>query len=153
MPRYTTLPLELALCLGSDEEEERRALTARGWRVRDSSEVASTPEEYRRYIQASAGECSCAKPSCVRFQNAWISDRTICFLASGKPALVENTGPSRFLPDDAGLFRFHGLKEAARCLDTVAGDYVHQCQLARALAEEYFDARVVTRRVLDRVLD
>jgi hypothetical protein len=90
------------------------------------------------------------KPSCVRLQNAWISDRTLCYLASGKPAVVQHTGPSRFLPDAAGLFRFRNLDEAVRDLDIVAADYDQQCRLARALAEEHFDARKVVQRVLER---
>jgi hypothetical protein len=90
------------------------------------------------------------KPSCVRLQNAWISDRTLSYLASGKPAVVEHTGSSRFLPDAAGLFRFRDVEEAARSLETVAADYPRQCRLARALAEQYFDARKVVRRMLER---
>jgi len=88
----------------------------------------------------------------VRLQNAWVSDRTLCYLASAKPAVVQHTGPSRFLPDAAGMFRFRDLLEAARCLEQVAADYERQCRLARALAEEYFDARKVVGRVLERAL-
>jgi hypothetical protein len=100
----------------------------------------------------SFGEFSCAKPSYVRLQSAWISDRTLCYLASGKPAVVQHTGPSRFLPGNAGLFRFHDPEEAARCLETAAADYEHQCTLARTLAEEYFDARKVVGSILERAL-
>lgn len=153
LPRHTKQPLELALSLGPGDEREQEMLEGYGWRVRQSREVTSTPMAYHHYVQTALGEFSGVKPSCVHLQNAWISDRTICFLASGKPALVEHTGPSRFLPDGAGLFRFRGVKEAAQYLDIVAGDYAHQCSLARALAEEYFDAQVVTRQVLERVLD
>jgi hypothetical protein len=152
LPRHTTQPLELALCLAADENEERQGLEARGWRIRHAHEVAATPPEYQCYLQGSRGEFSCAKPSCVRLQNAWISDRTLCYLASGKPAVVQHTGPSDFLPDAAGLFRFRDLVEAARCLERVAADYDRQCRLARGLAEEYFDARTVVRRVLERTL-
>jgi hypothetical protein len=152
LPRQTTQPLELALCLTADENEERQSLEARGWRVRDAHEVAATPPAYQRYIQGSRGEFSCAKPSCVRLQNAWISDRTLCYLASGKPAVVQHTGPSDFLPDAEGLFRFRDLAEAASCLKRVADDYDRQCRLARSLAEEFFDSRKVVRRVLERAL-
>jgi hypothetical protein len=85
-------------------------------------------------------------------ENAWVSDRTLCYLASGKPAVVQHTGASRFLPDAAGLFRFRDLAEAARCLEVVAADYERQAGLARALAEEHFDARKVVRTVLERAL-
>jgi hypothetical protein len=160
LPRRTRQPLELALCLAADkdlrldpdEEEERCTLEGRGWRVRHSFTVASTPWAYQNYVQGSRGELSCAKPSCVRLQNAWVSDRTLCYLASGKPAVVQHTGPSRILPDAAGLFRFRDLEEAARHLEAVAADYDRQCRLARALAEEFFDARKVARRVLEQAL-
>jgi hypothetical protein len=152
LPQHTSQPLELALCLSPGEEDEQAALQKRGWRVCHSHDVAPTPWEYQRYIQDSLGEFSCVKPSCIRLQNAWVSDRTLCYLASGKPAVVEHTGPSRFLPDAAGLFRFRDMREAVRCLETVVADYERQCRLARALAEEYFDAQKVVGSVLERAL-
>jgi len=151
LPKHTTQSLELALCLGEDKGE-RAVLEAHGWGVRPAYEVSSTPEMYQNYIQNSRGEFSCVKPSCLRLQNAWISDRTLCYLASGKPAVIQHTGPSRFLPDAAGLFRFKDMQEAQRCLEAVAGDYSRQCQLARSLAEEYFDAQKVCERVLEKAL-
>jgi hypothetical protein len=153
LPRYTEQSLELALCLSEDEEEERQELVRRGWRVCHSFRVSSTPWDYQVYVQNSRGEFSCVKPSCRRLANAWVSDRTLCYLASGKPAVVEHTGPSRFLPDAAGLFRFRDPAEAARCLEAAAADYDRHCRLARALAEEFFDARRVVRRVLERAVN
>jgi hypothetical protein len=152
LPRRTSQPLELAILLGMYDQDEWVMLREQAWRVRDTREVASTPWDYQRYIQGSRGEFSCVKPSCIRLQNAWISDRTICYLASGRPAVVEHTGPSRFLPDFAGLFRFRDMEEAVRCLEAVAADYERQCNLARTLAEEYFDAQKVVGNVLERAL-
>jgi hypothetical protein len=140
------------LCLAPEDNEERRFLEQQGWKIQHAWEVSSTPEQYRTYIQRSRGEFSCVKPSCIRLQNAWISDRTLCYLASGKPAVIQHTGPSRFLPDAAGLFRFRSLEEAARALDAMEADYERQCCLARKLAEEYFDARKVVGSVLERAL-
>jgi hypothetical protein len=151
LPSQTELPLELALDMSLDDEDQIK-LWANGWRVRDSRSVASTSWDYQRYIQDSRGEFSCAKPSCIHFLNAWISDRTLCYLASGKPAVVEHTGPSRFLPDAEGLLRFRSFEEAVRCLKTVAIDYERQCKRARSLAEEYFDARKVAGKLLERSL-
>jgi hypothetical protein len=151
LPRHTRQPLELALNLDGDQRELKNLLQ-HGWRVREAHDVSATPWEYQRYLQGSLGEFSCAKPSCVRLQNAWVSDRTICYLASGKPAVVQHTGPSRFLPDSAGMFRFRTMEEAARYLEAAAGDYDRQCGLARALAEEYFDAKRNLARVLEHTL-
>jgi hypothetical protein len=152
LPKMTRQPLELALNLGEWDDDERTNLESRGWRIRQSTEISSTPPDYHRYIQSSAGEFSCCKPSCVRLQNAWISDRTICYLASGKPAIVEHTGPSRFLPDAEGLFRFKMPSEAAGALDEAAANYAKHSAAARALAEEYFDAKRVTKRILEIAL-
>jgi hypothetical protein len=160
LPRHARHPLELALCLKLNEhgslvpydEGERRILQEHGWRVRVAQEVTSTPWEFQAYVQQSRGEFSCAKPSCMRFQNAWISDRTLCYLASGKPAIVQHTGPSRFLPDADGLFRFRDIPEAVVCLDAVTANYDHHCRQARVLAEEYFDSPKLARRILEKSL-
>jgi hypothetical protein len=152
LPSQSPLPLELALYPPGESHSEWRELEAHGWRVRSSLEVSSTPSEYRRYIQRSRGEFSCAKPSCMRFANAWISDRSLCYLASGKPVVVQHTGRSCFLPDAAGMFRFRSPAEAVRALEVVQSDYEEQSRLARALAEEHFDARKVVGAVLDKAM-
>jgi hypothetical protein len=152
LPSRAGQPLELALCLGANAEAERATLQKRGWRVRDAWQITATPWDYQGYIQASRGEFSCAKPAYVRLQTAWISDRTICYLASGKPAVVQDTGPSWFLPDSEGLFRFRDLEDAVQCLDRVLDDYERQSKLARALAEDYFDAKKNVRRLLELAL-
>ena len=152
LPLRTSTPLELALCLAPGDEEECRLLEERGWKVRHSWTVSSGPEQYRAYIQQSRGEFSVVKPSCVWLNNAWISDRTLCYLASAKPAVVQHTGPSRFLPDSEGLLRFRTLEEAALALSAVEADYEEHCRLARELAEEHFDAQKVVGRVLERAL-
>jgi hypothetical protein len=151
LPRKTTQPLELALHLKGNKKE-RMAIEKLGWEVRESHDVASTPDDYQHYIQQSRGEFSCVKPSCIRLPTAWISDRTLCYLASGKPAVVQHTGVSRFLPDSSGIFRFRSLGEAASSLDKIAAEYDQQCKNARALAEEFFDANKVISRVLDRAM-
>ena len=151
LPQRTPWPLELALCISRDDAEWDD-LRRRGWRVRDAWDAALTPGDYQQYIQNSLGEFSCTKPSYVRLRHAWISDRTLCYLASGKPAVVQYTGPSRFLPDAAGLFRFRTIQEAINCLNATMVDYERHRGLARALAGEYFDAPKVVRRVLEQAL-
>jgi hypothetical protein len=152
LPEHTDQPLELALFLADADEPDRRLLERRGWRVRHSRDVAGSPEAYRSYIRESRGEFSCAKPSCAMFENAWVSDRSLCYLASGKPVVAEYTGPSSYLPDDAGMFRVRTIADAVRAFEAINGDYERQCRLARRLAEEHFDAKAVTRRILERAL-
>jgi hypothetical protein len=120
--------------------------------VEDALEVCSTPERYREYIRRSRAEFSCAKPSCQLLANAWISDRTICYLASGKPAVVEHTGQSRFLPNGEGIFRFRNPTEAVSAIEAVESEYEHHGRLARRIAEEHFDGERVVASVLERAL-
>ena len=134
-------------------EEYRRLMEPKGWRLREAWDVSSTPDDYRAYVRRSRGEWSCAKPSFIALETAWVSDRTLCYLASGRPAVVQHTGPSRILPDAEGLFRFRSLDEAARALAAAEADYGRHCRLARALVEEHFDARLVVGRVLERALE
>jgi len=107
---------------------------------------------YQSYIQQSRGEFSCAKRSCMKFQNGWVSDRTLCYLASGKPVVVQHTGPSSFLPNGEGMFRFSTPAEAARALEVINGDYEKHCRAARRIAETFFDAKQVVNSVLSRAL-
>jgi hypothetical protein len=153
LPRLTDQPLELALCLRTDEDEQdRRDLESRGWRVRDAGDVVSTPELYQRFIHRSRGEFSCAKRSCMKFQNAWVSDRTLCYLASGKPVVVQDTGPSSFLPNGEGVFRFSTPTEAAEALSRINADYERHSRAARQVAETFFDAKKILGGLLERTL-
>ncbi len=173
LPRRTPATLELALYLGDhpgpvkdrpapagfqashpfmSDAEHRRLLHEHGWRIRHATDAAGTPEAYRAYIQGSRGEFSCAKPSCMKFQNAWVSDRTLCYLASGKPAVVQHTGPSAFLPDGEGLFRFSTLDEAAQALACIDADYERHCRAARDIAETLFEGKHILETILNQAL-
>jgi hypothetical protein len=153
LPRLTPQKLELALFLRWERDlAEQRDLEARGWRIRHSRDVASTPEAYQKYIQQSRGEFSCAKRSCMKFANAWVSDRTLCYLASGKPAVVQDTGPSSFLPNGEGLFRFSTPPEAAKAFDHINSEYEHHSRAARKLVETFFDSKQVLKDILSQAL-
>lgn len=152
LPSQISAPLELALTLIEEDSQDRRLLEQKGWRVRCLLEENWTPEAYHAYVQRSRGEFSCAKPFYVRLETTFIADRTLHYLASGKPAIVQHTGPSRFLPEAEGLFRFRSLEEAAHAFSAVDSDYERHCRLARQLAEEYFDAQKVVGRVVERAL-
>jgi hypothetical protein len=148
LPTNTPYALELALPITLDPRQEYARLSERGWRLCDSATL-SDPGAYRQYVQHSLGEFSCAKPSYVRLGTAWISDRTVCYLASGKPSVVQHTGASSLLPDTGGLFRFRDFQDAIRCLDAAVANYEENCQMARSLAEEHFDAHKIAARVLE----
>ena len=152
LPRRTRQPLELALYTDERDAADLTRLSENGWRVRHSSEVAGSPDAYRSYVQRSRGEFSCAKASCMEFQNAWVSDRTLCYLASGKPVVVQHTGPSSYLANGEGMFRFTSLDAAAAALDEINRDYERHCRAARAIAETHFDSNRILEHVLNVTL-
>jgi hypothetical protein len=151
LPKHVTVSLELAVALYGDDAS-LMMLREHGWSVREATKVSSTPWDYQKYIQNSRGEFSCVKPSFVRQQNAWMSDRTLCYLASAKPAVIQYTGPSGFLPDAAGLLRFRYFEDAIDLLNDAEKNYDFHSKSARALVEEFFDSKKVVSRVLERSL-
>jgi hypothetical protein len=141
--RVPAAPLELAANIHPEETADLELLRSHGWSVVDPAVVAGTPGDFRAYVQASRGEFGCAKPSYVRTRPGWVSDRTVCYLASGRPCVVEETGAARHLPESPGLRFFTTTDEAAAALAAIEGDYAAAARAARALAEEVFSTAVV----------
>ncbi|MGH8968541.1 MAG: hypothetical protein ACRDV1_01190 [Actinomycetes bacterium] len=148
LPRRTDQELELALALSDYDRPEVQRLEGLGWRIRPAAEVAGSPWDFQAYVQSSRGEFSCAKEAYLRYGNGWISDRTVCYLASGKPAVVQHTGSSRHLPEGRGLFRFLTVDQAVAAFAEINGAYEQHCRAAREIAEEFFSARKVVARLL-----
>jgi hypothetical protein len=151
LPRRAALDLELAAYVTAAEVEDREALKTNGWRLADPTQVASTPWRYRFYIQGSRGEFSCAKPSVVKTSPGWISDRTICYLASGGPCIVQDAGAKRYLPVTLGLQFFTDVGEAAEALRAAELDHARARREARSLAEEVFSTRVVIPQLVSLI--
>jgi hypothetical protein len=148
LPARAGLALELAANVHPGETEDRALLARHGWRLVDPAAVAGTPEAFRRYVQGSRGELSAAKPAYVKARAGWVSDRTICYLASGRPCVVEATGAERHLPESPGLRFYRSLDEAAEALRAVERDYAGAARAARRLAEEVFATAVVVPALL-----
>jgi hypothetical protein len=147
LPRHTSTSLEMAI---GGHRVPRSELQRDGWRLMDSLTVTRTPWTYQRYIQDSRGEFSVAKHGYVVAGTGWFSERTACYLASGRPAVVQDTGFSRHLPCGHGLWAYKDLQSAVDSLDSVQSNYHDQCRAARDLAAEYFDSRKVLSSLLER---
>ena len=148
LPRRTGRPFELALDIHPGERRDLALLTENAWSLVDPGAVAGDPWTYRRYVAGSAAEFGVAKQMYVETRSGWLSDRTLCYLASGKPVVVEDTGLNHLYPTDAGLLTFSTLDEAEAAVEEVAGDYERHARAARALAEERFDSDRVLGRLL-----
>ena len=149
LPKRVSVPLELAIHLVGDTVE-RKVLESHGWQVKEAHDVAGSPADFQKYIQFSRGEFSCARPAYVRMLTSWISDRTLCYLASGRPAIIEDTGPTRYFSGREGVLRFRDLAGAIECFEAIESDYSAHSAAARALAEQHFSASRAAAIVLDR---
>ena len=152
LPRLVSQTFELALLMTSESDHRDRALLERySWRVVDPTVVACDPDSIRRYVRNSGGEFSVAKGVYVQTSSGWFSDRTTCYLASGKPALVQDTGFGRNIPVGEGLLAFRSLDDAVAGAKSIAADYAKHSRAARWIAEEHFDSDKVLTRFLNDV--
>jgi hypothetical protein len=151
LPERTPERLVLALAIHPDERRDLDALHRHGWHLADPGQVAGTPNAYARFIRASKAELGIAKSGYVRSRCGWFSDRSACYLATGRPVVAQDTGFGRYLPTGAGLLSFRDPEGAANALAEVAGDLPAHRRAARALAEDVFDARRVLPALLERL--
>jgi hypothetical protein len=155
--KYAPLPclsgreFELALDIHPSEASDIALLARGGWSLVDPRAVACSPADYQAYIQASAAEFMVAKHMYVASRSGWFSDRSICYLASGKPVLAQDTNLCQLLPVGQGLVTFRTLEEARAGADEVTNNYQAHARAARALAEEYFNSDIVLSRLLARL--
>ena len=146
LPRRTAQPFELAI--ETVDEAVQADLAARGWHLVDAVERSATVEGYREYIYASRGEFTVAKDIYVQPRSGWFSDRSVCYLAAGKPVVTQETGFSKFIPSGQGLFAFSNMEEAVAALEAINADYLRHAHAAREIAAEYFAADKVLRKLL-----
>jgi hypothetical protein len=130
----------------------RQALLGHGWHVRDSQEPTRDPPTYERYIRESKGEFSVAKHGYVVSRSGWFSERSACYLASGRPVVVQDTGFSRWLETGRGVIAFRTVEEALHGLADVDRRYDVHCRAAREVAEASFDARRILPALLEAAI-
>jgi hypothetical protein len=143
LPARSPQPFELAV------NGPERLLRDHGWRTVNAMAISRTPLEYRSFIHRSRAEFGVAKHTYVAHRTGWFSDRTECYLAAGRPALVQETGWSRHLPAGEGLFAFSTPEEALAGIDRINTDYERHARASAAIAREHFDARRVLPSLLE----
>ena len=149
LPERTAAELSLALAIHPDERADLEALARHGWKLLDPAEVAATPKAYREFVRASAGELGVAKEGYIRSRSGWFSDRSACYLASGRPVVAADTGFGGKLPVGEGLLAFDDVEGAASALDSVLARPAEHAAAARAIAEDLLDSDRVLARLLD----
>jgi len=143
LPKRTPQPFELAI------NGPRTLLEEHGWSTVDAMSVSRTLWDYRDFIQRSKAEFGVAKHTYVATRSGWFSDRTECYLASGRPALVQDTGWSAHLPAGDGLLAFSSPDEALAGIERINSAYPRHAERAREIAREHFDAGRILTGLLD----
>jgi hypothetical protein len=145
LPRWTGLPFHAALDIEPAETTDLALLAENGWHLDDPRVAAGDAAAYRRYVQNSRAEFMVAKNLYVETRGGWFSDRSICYLASGKPVAAQDTGLRGLYPSGCGLFLYSTLDEAVAAVREIESDYPRHARAARRIAEERFESdRVLT---------
>jgi hypothetical protein len=150
LPRRVPMPIEVCLSI-ADSDSELPLLRENGWRLVSPRERVGNADLYRRYIHGSRGEFSPVRPICSLGRNGWFSDRSGCYLAAGRPVIMEDTGLGRHLPVGAGLLTYTDVDTAVQCLEAVERDYARHASAAREFAREHLDSDRVLARILAMV--
>ena len=145
-PKHVSAPCELALEIGPGDDRDRAALARYDWRLVNPQTVAGDPEAFRNYVQQSGAEFSVAQGIYVDTCSGWFSDRSVRYLASGKPVLIQDTGLGGMLPVGRGLVVFRTMEDAVAGAETILDNYAEHCRAARKVAEEQFDSDIVLSR-------
>jgi hypothetical protein len=128
-------------------------LTAHGWEIVPGEVISKTPQSYREFIQNSRAEFSIPKHGYVQTRGGWFSDRSVCYLASGRPVLIEDTGLADWLPIGEGVVLFRNVDEAARAINEINGSYEKHSRAARRIAETVFAANVVLPKFIETAME
>jgi hypothetical protein len=148
IPSQTTARMQLAV---GGFKAPRKRLSALGWAAIDSEDISRTAEDYRHFIQQSRGEFSVAKNVYVATRSGWFSCRSICYLAAGRPVVLQDTGFSEVFPVGRGIVAFSNLEEALAAINEVETNYSEHQEAARELARTHFSSEVVLSDLLGRI--
>jgi hypothetical protein len=151
LPSRTRERVMPALAVHNGEVRDLEQLSRHGWQMLDPAVVADSPWNYRDFIRGSKGEVAIAKSGYVHARCGWFSDRSACYLSSGRPVIAQDTGFSEYLPTGTGLLSFEGLKDLVAAMDEVRGNYRHHCKQARMIAKECLASDLVLRKLLERI--
>lgn len=145
LPAHTAATFEVAMDVDSVTGDPE-LLAAHGWHVLEPRGVSIDPWRYRDYICGSRGEFTVVKEMYVRLHSGWFSDRTACYLAAGRPVVVQDSHFGAHILSGPGLHTFQTVTEAAEAIRSIEADYARASRHASAVAQEYFAAEKVLKQ-------
>jgi len=140
LPQISDEKFVLAMGQGVGNKRPTEMLESKGWNIIEPDTYLPDYTTYHEFLSRSKGEWSIAKNGYVTSHSGWFSCRSACYLAAGKPVVVQDTGWSDHLPSGDGAIAFSTPEEAAKALDLINKNYNHHSAAARAYAETHFDA-------------
>jgi hypothetical protein len=149
LPKRSGRKFELALI--TPDPSVNQQVEDAGWRVLDGAVQSETMESYGDFVRRSRAEFTVAKDIYVRTNSGWFSDRSVCYLATGRPVLMQSAGFEKFVPVGEGLFSYRTHEEAIVALDAIDADYERHRKAARKIAEDHFECSAVVKEILDTV--
>jgi len=149
LPSQSLFTLEMAMA--SMPMEMMGAFGSHGWAFTDPTVASISVSSFAEYIRSNAGELTVVKQIYSGLPSGWFSDRSACFLASGRPVITQSSGFELWLPTGNGLFVFSTLEGAAESLSIIASDYSHHARAAEKIAKQYFDSRKVLSDLITRI--
>ena len=147
-PKKSGETFELATNI--EDANTRAKFLRNGWRLHSPLQLSVDYWLYRDYIRRSKGEFTVAKDQYIRLNTGWFSDRSACYLAAGRPVIIQETGFTKIYGGKAGLLSFRSLSEIVDAVKVINADYAKHSRAARALAREFFEAENVLKSILDR---
>ena len=145
LPRRANGSFRLAVGGGS---APKKRLAHFGWNLVSPLRHTQRIGDYRAFIGGSSTDLGVAKNAYVTSRSGWFSDRSTCFLASGRPILHQDTGCGDWLPVDKGVLLFSDMDSLLEALKSLRTDYEQHARAARSIAEEYFEASAVLEKML-----
>jgi len=146
-------PDDVKSILNEDPAMSPRDLLRRtGWHVVDPEIRCCGLDEYRDYIVSSKAEWSVAKNGYVQGRPGWFSCRSSCYLAAGRPVVVQDTGFTSVIPTGVGVLAFSDFDEAVEGIREVEANYARHSRAAREIADAYFDSTHVLTSLVERAM-
>ena len=147
-PKKTGETFELATNI--KDAKTRAKFLRNGWRFHSPLQLSVDYWLYRDYVRHSKGEFTVAKDQYVRLNTGWFSDRSACYLAAGRPVIIQQSGFTQHYGNTGGLFAFSSIKEIVDAVKAINADYAKHSRAAREVAREVFEAEKVLASLLNR---
>jgi hypothetical protein len=150
LPSRTGPIFELAI---GGASTPRPLLRSKGWELVDPLEITRDPWKYEAFIRNSKAEFGVVKHGYMVSRSGWFSERSSCYLASGRPVLMQDTGFTDWMDAGLGVVSFGNFEDAVVGIESINSRYDEHCRAAREIAAAYFDYRHVLPKLLEEALN